>query len=324
MRRSRMSPENRPSKPPPGMRGGNAGAGARGRERGTKCERGPGGRSRRQNPPPKAWGRMWGAGLGRSTGPECVGRSARPTQGGMRGAGARGPGCEGRNTGPERGDRSLSPERESLLPKSALQIRHPKRGAECGGRSGSEREPGCVGRSARPGARAGCGGRCARTGVRARSARAVPPGTRGRSVGPEDEPGCVGRSARPGAGAGARGPGCEGRNTGPERGDRSLSPERESLLPKSALQIRHPKRGAECGGRSGSERETGVHRPEHGTGVRAGVRRQECGDRSARTRCEDQMRGPERENQSASRGAGAEARGRVRGPGCGAGCGLRT
>ena len=266
MRRSRMSPENRPSKPPPGMRGGNAGAGARRRERGTKCGRGPGGRSRRQNPPPKAWGRMWGAGLGRSTGPgyaaRNTGRSARPER-------------TARNTGPE-----------------------------C--------EP-------------GCGGRCARTGVRARSARAVPPGTRGRSVGPECEPGCGGRSARPTQGgmrgAGARGPGCEGRNTGPERGDRSLSPERESLLPKSALQIRHPKRGAECGGRSGSERETGVHRPEHGTGVRAGVRRQECGGRSAETgvRGPDARTGarePECEpgcgGRSARPGAGAGVRGRVR------------
>jgi len=215
MRRSRMLPENPPSKPPPEMRGGNAGAGARGRERGTKCGRGPGGRSRRQNPPPKAWGRMWGAGLGRSTGP----------------------GYAARNTGPE-----------------------------C--------EPGCVGRSARP----------TQGGMR---------------------------------GAGARGPGCEGRNTGPERGDRSLSPERESLLPKSALQIRHPKRGAECGGRSGSERETGVHRPEHGTGVRAGVRRQECGGRSAETgmrrqECGDRSARTGCEDRSARPGAGAGVRGRVR------------
>ncbi len=217
MRRSRMLPENPPSKPPPEMRGGNAGAGARGRERGTKCGRGPGGRSRRQNPPPKAWGRMWGgAGLGRSTGPGyaarntgpecepgCVGRSARPTQGGMRGAGARGPGCEGRNTGPERGDRSLSPERESLLPKSALQIRHPKRGAECGGRSGSERETGVHRPEHGTGVRAGvrrqeCGDRSAETGVRGPDAR-----TGARE--PECEPGCGGRSARPGAGAGVRG-----------------------------------------------------------------------------------------------------------------------
>ena len=127
------------------------------------------------------------------------------------------------------------------------------------------------------------------------------------------------------AGAGARGPGCEGRNTGPERGDRSLSPERESLLPKSALQIRHPKRGAECGGRSGSERETGVHRPEHGTGVRAGVRRQECGDRSAetgvrrqeygdrsaRTGCEDRSAGSKRKSRP-SRNTGPECRTGVR------------
>ena len=173
-------------------------------------------KSRRQNPPPKAWGRMWGAGLGRSTGPGyaarntgpecepgCVGRSARPTQGGMRGAGARGPGCEGRNTGPERGDRSLSPERESLLPKSALQIRHPKRGAECGGRSGSERETGVHRPEHGTGVRAGvrrqeCGGRSAETGVRGPDAR-----TGARE--PECEPGCGGRSARPGAGAGVRG-----------------------------------------------------------------------------------------------------------------------
>ena len=112
----------------------------------------------------------------------------------------------------------------------------------------------------------GAGGRSARTGVQSRSAGPTQGGMRG---------------------AGARGPGCEGRNTGPERGDRSLSPERESLLPKSALQIRHPKRGAECGGRSGSERETGVHRPEHGTGVRAGVRGSKCeadAGRNARSR----------------------------------------
>ena len=109
MRRSRMLPENPPSKPPPEMRGGNAGAGARGRERGTKCGRGPGGRSRRQNPPPKAWGRMWGAGLGRSTGPGYAARNTgperetgahRPEHGtGVR-AGVRGSKCEadaGRN-----------------------------------------------------------------------------------------------------------------------------------------------------------------------------------------------------------------------------------
>lgn len=179
---------------------------------------------------------------------------------------------------------------------AAARIRRPKRGAECGGQ----------------------------VWVGARD-RGTPPGTRGRSVGPECEPGCVGRSARPTQGgmrgAGARGPGCEGRNTGPERGDRSLSPERESLLPKSALQIRHPKRGAECGGRSGSERETGVHRPEHGTGVRAGVRRQECGGRSAETgvRGPDARTGarePECEpgcgGRSARPGAGAGVRGRVR------------
>ena len=192
---------------------------------------------------------------------------------------------------------------------AAARIRRPKRGAECGGQVW-----------------VGARDRGTPPGTRDRSAR---PERTARNTGPECEPGCVGRSARPGARAECEEPGCEGRNTGPERGDRSLSPERESLFPKSALQIRHPKRGAECGGRSGSERETGVHRPEHGTGVRAGVRRQECGGRSAETgvrrqECEDRMRGPERENQSASRGAGAEARGRVRGPGCGAGCGLRT
>ena len=271
--------------------------------------------------------------------PECCPKTLLQNRRPECGAGMQEPGREGGNA--ERNARG------GPGAGAAARIRRPKRGAECGGQvwvGARDRgtPPGTRDRSARPERTArntgperepGCVGRCARTGVRARSARAVPPGTRGRSVGPECEPGCVGRSARPTQGgmrgAGARGPGCEGRNTGPERGDRSLSPERESLLPKSALQIRHPKRGAECGGRSGSEHGTGVRRPEHGTGVRAGVRRQECGGRSAETgvrrqECEDRMRGPERENQSASRGAGAEARGRVRGPGCGAGCGLRT
>ena len=290
--------------------------------------------------------------------PECRPKTALQNRRPECGAGMQEPGREGGNAernaggGPGAG--------------AAARIRRPKRGAECGGQvwvgardrgtppgtrdrsarpertarnTGPECEPGCVGRSARPGARAGCGGRCARTGVRARSARAVPPGTRGRSVGPECEPGCVGRSARPTQGgmrgAGARGPGCEGRNTGPERGDRSLSPERESLLPKSALQIRHPKRGAECGGRSGSERETGVHRPEHGTGVRAGVRRQECGGRSAETgvrrqECEDRMRGPERTARNTGSDAGSWNEKNEVGKtehGTGArrpGCGLRT
>ena len=106
-----------------------------------------------------------GAG-GRSARTGVQSRSAGPTQGGMRGAGARGPGCEGRNTGPERGDRSLSPERESLLPKSALQIRHPKRGAECGGRSGSEREDRSAGSKRKSRPSRNTGPEC-RTGVRA-------------------------------------------------------------------------------------------------------------------------------------------------------------
>ena len=303
-----------------------------------------------------AWAEARGRVRGRGARAGCGGRCAR--------TGVRGPECglEAQEPPPESAAQSTRPGREGGNAErnagggpgagATARIRRPKRGAECGGQvcvgardrgtppgtrdrcarpertarnTGPECEPGCVGRSARPGARAGCGGRCARTGVRARSARAVPPGTRGRSVGPEREPGCVGRSARPTQGrmrgAGARGPGCEGRNTGPERGDRSLSPERESLLPKSALQIRHPKRGAECGGRSGSERETGVHRPEHGTGVRAGVRRQECGGRSAETgvRGPDARTGarePECEpgcgGRSARPGAGAGVRGRVR------------
>ena len=219
--------------------------------------------------------------------PECCPKTLLQNRRPKCGAGMQEPGREGGNAernaggGPGAG--------------AAARIRRPKRGAECGGQVW-----------------VGARDRGTPPGTRDRSAR---PERTARNTGPECEPGCVGRSARPTQGgmrgAGARGPGCEGRNTGPERGDRSLSPERESLLPKSALQIRHPKRGAECGGRSGSERETGVHRPEHGTGVRAGVRRQECGDRSAETG----VRGPDA--RTGAREPECE-------PGCGAGCGLRT
>ena len=94
------------------MRGGNAGAGARGRERGTKCGRGPGGRSRRQNPPPKAWGIFWGAGLGRSTGP----------------------GYAARNTGPERETGAHRPEHGTGVRAG---VRRPERGA--GGEGGGAR-----------------------------------------------------------------------------------------------------------------------------------------------------------------------------------------
>jgi hypothetical protein len=233
-------------------------------------------------------------------------------------------------------------------PKTALQNRRPKCGAgmQEPGREGGNAErnagggpgAGAAARIRRPKRGAECGGQ---VWVGARD-RGTPPGTRDRSArpertarntGPECEPGCVGRSARPTQGgmrgAGARGPGCEGRNTGPERGDRSLSPERESLLPKSALQIRHPKRGAECGGRSGSEHGTGVRRPEHGTGVRAGVRRQECGDRSAeagvrRQECGGRSARTGCEDRSERTRVRAGVRGPKREAGCGAGCGLRT
>ena len=174
--------------------------------------------------------------------PECRPKTALQNRRPKCGAGMQEPGREGGNAernaggGPGAG--------------ATARIRRPKRGAECGGQvwvgardrgtppgtrdrcarpertarnTGPECEPGCVGRSARPGARAGCGGRCARTGVRARSARAVPPGTRGRSVGPECEPGCVGRSARPGARAG-----CEGGVRGSECGGRSAGSTRKS------------------------------------------------------------------------------------------------
>ena len=220
----------------------------------------------------------------------------------MRGAGARGPGCEGRNTGPERGDRSLSPERESLLPKSALQIRHPKRGAECGGRPGSERETGVHRPEHGTGVRAGVrGSKCeadagrnarsrgARTGVRARSARAVPPGTRGRSVGPEDEPGCVGRSARPGAGAGVRA-GVRGRSAGVGVRARRA---------RAAARIRRPKRGAECGGQvwvgardRGTPPGTRDRSASRGAWVEVrGRRRAECEDRVVRAGTQGQNAG---------------------------------
>ena len=130
---------------------------------------------------------------------------------------------------------------------------------------------------------------------------------------PECRPKTALQNRRPKCGAGMQEPGREGGNAernaggGPGAG--------------AAARIRHPKRGAECGGRSGSERETGVHRPEHGTGVRAGVRRQECGGRSAETG----VRRQECRGRSAETGVrGPDARTGAREPECEPGCGGRS
>ena len=240
MRRSRMLPENPPSKPPPEMRGGNAGAGARGRERGTKCGRGPGGRSHRQNPPPKAWGRMWGAGLCRSTGPGYAARNTgpvretgahRPEHGtGVR-AGVRGPkreaGCEGGvrgrgagvgARGPECEDRSAGSKRKSRRQNPPPKVRG--RGARAGTRN--EMREGARGQEPPPESAAqsvgqNVGGRSVSehgTGVRrpehgtgARD-RSAPPGTRDRSASRGAWAEARGRVRGRGAGVGARGPEC--------------------------------------------------------------------------------------------------------------------